>query len=122
MKRIVLTALGVCLMLSGLNTAHSEESPAPLPTAPGKEANTGVFLQGSFPHISRTDAPMRIKEAKPCREYLALCERSCRERGDMFKFTCIGQDFQPYDDHFRCQCFDDLTGNGVRISRAERER
>jgi hypothetical protein len=25
----------------------------------------------------------------------------------MFKFQCIGQEFQPFDDHFRCQCGDD---------------
>jgi hypothetical protein len=126
MNRTLLYVLGVYLsfLCFGvyLKTAHGEEVPAqPAPVQPAPEANTGTFLQGGFPYVAHTDAPLRIKPAKPCREYLTLCERSCRDRGDMFRFVCIGQDFQPYDDHFRCQCFDDLTGNGIRISRSEQE-
>jgi hypothetical protein len=60
------------------------------------------------PRISRTDPPQKIRESKSCREYLTICERSCKERGEMFKFACIGQDFQPFEDHSRCTCADDL--------------
>ena len=62
----------------------------------------------AVPRISRTDTPERIRESKSCREYLSICERSCKDRGEMFKFACIGQDFQPFEDHSRCTCADDL--------------
>jgi len=125
MNKYFLYALGVYLtfLCCGvwLNTAHGgvtysrtpaapQADPAAAPNpAPDTPGNTGTF-GGGFPYSAKSSPSMRIKEAKPCREYLAICERSCRERGDMFRFVCIGQDYQPFDEHFRCQCGDDLTG------------
>lgn len=72
--------------------------------------NTGPTTPKEYvvPRVSSTDAPLRKRASKSCREYLAICERSCGERGGMFKFQCIGKDFQPFKDHFRCFCSDDL--------------
>ena len=106
-KKIVLYAAGVYLtfICAGLYLAHGEEGPAP--SAP--YANGSAFpKEYVVPRISRTDTPQKIRESKSCREYLTICERSCKDRGEMFKFACIGQDFQPFEDHSRCTCADDL--------------
>ena len=104
MKQILLVAFAAGLLFfgAGLYLAHGEEAPAPY-------ANGSAFpKEYVVPRISRTDTPQKIRESKSCREYLSICERSCRDRGDMFKFACIGQDFQPFEDHSRCTCADDL--------------
>ncbi len=110
-KKIILYAAGVYLtfLCAGLYLAHGEEvpAPAPLPT-PAQPNNATTPREYVVPRISRTDAPQRIRESKSCREYLNICERSCKDRGEMFKFACIGQDFQPFEDHSRCTCADDL--------------
>jgi hypothetical protein len=31
----------------------------------------------------------------------------------MFKFQCIGKDFQPFQDHFQCICADDLFAKSI---------
>ena len=105
-KKIILYAAGVYLtfLCAGLYLAHGEEGPAPAPYANGSAFPKEYVV----PRISRTDAPERIRESKSCREYLSICERSCKDRGEMFKFACIGQDFQPFEDHSRCTCADDL--------------
>jgi len=64
-------------------------------------------LTGVWPYTSRTDAPMKMRPVKSCREYLSTCEKSCADRGNVFRFSCIGPDFQPYSDHSRCQCGED---------------
>ncbi|ADW16588.1 hypothetical protein Despr_0406 [Desulfobulbus propionicus DSM 2032] len=114
----------------GLNSANGGVTYSRTPSTPQSSSasasnpaqdtpgNTGTF-GGGFPYTTTTSPSMRIKQAKPCREYLAICERSCAERGDMFRFVCIGQDFQPFDEHFRCQCGDDLTG-GQLVKGAKR--
>ena len=106
MKQILLIAISAGLLFFGvgLYLAHGEETPPP--TAPSQPAKT--TQQYVVPRIARTDPPQRIRDSKSCREYLAICERSCRDRGEMFKFQCIGQDFQPFEDHVRCHCADDL--------------
>ncbi|MBV5328098.1 MAG: hypothetical protein JZU65_10740 [Chlorobium sp.] len=71
--------------------------------------NTTDSLAADSPNrIAKTDGKMVIREHKSCQEYLSICERSCKERGTVFKFQCIGQDFQPYNEHTFCQCADDL--------------
>lgn len=83
----------------------------PLPaTAEQFQAQPGFPTQGYIvPRIARTDPPKRIQESKPCRDYLSICERSCKERGNLVRFTCLEKDFQPMEDRrFNCQCFDDL--------------
>ncbi len=109
MKRIVIVAIasGLLFFGVGLYLAHGEESPTP--SAPPQYSNSSTTpREYVVPRISRTDAPQRIRESKSCREYLTICERSCKDRGEMFKFACIGQDFQPFEDHSRCTCADDL--------------
>ncbi len=112
-KKIVLYAAGVYLtfICAGLYLAHGGETPPAPPAAPPipKQAGTATTpKEYVVPTITRTDAPQRIRESKSCREYLTICERSCADRGDMFKFACIGQEFQPFEDHYRCTCADDL--------------
>ena len=109
MKQIVIVAISAgCLFFGvGLYLAHGEEAPAP--SSPPQHSNGSAFpKEYVVPRISRTDAPERIRQSKSCREYLSICERSCKDRGEMFKFACIGQDFQPFEDHSRCTCADDL--------------
>ena len=48
--------------------------------------------------------------SKSCREYLTICQNSCRDRGEMFRFLCLGQGFNPDSERYRCQCGDDITG------------
>lgn len=114
MKRILIVsvAAGFLFFGVGLYLAQGEETAQGLPPGPNPPLSSNSY--GSVPQryvvpsITKTDPLMRRRESKSCREYLALCERSCRERGTLFKFQCIGKDFQPFQDHFRCQCADDL--------------
>ncbi len=113
MNRIVLVAIasGLLFFGAGLYLAHGGETPPAPPAAPPipKQAGTTTTpKEYVVPTITRTEPPQRIRESKSCREYLTICERSCVDRGDMFKFACIGQDFQPFEDHSRCTCADDL--------------
>lgn len=99
------------IFTSFLNTAHSESSTSSIPTTNNSySVNDGPTTPKEYvvPRISKTHALERIRESKSCREYLSICERSCKDRGDMFKFACIGQEFQPFEDHSRCTCADDL--------------
>ncbi len=110
----------LCFLCFGfyLNQAHSEEtaqSLPPVPTQSNAENSYGFAPKGYVvPRISSTDAPLRHRNAKTCSQYLSLCERSCSERGSLFKFECIGQDFQPFENHFRCQCGDDALQQVAR--------
>ncbi|MDD2307857.1 MAG: hypothetical protein PHP53_24350 [Prolixibacteraceae bacterium] len=109
------------LFILSLNTAFADE---PAPSVSGSESykvspSGNVPQEYVVPRISSTGAPLRKREPKSCREYLAICERSCKERGDMFKFQCIGQDFQPFQDHSRCQCADDMFPQVVSRNRFE---
>ena len=109
MKQILIVAIsaGMLFFGVGLYLAHGEETPAP--SSPPQHSNGSAFpKEYVVPRISRTDTPERIRQSKSCREYLSICERSCKDRGEMFKFACIGQDFQPFEDHSRCTCADDL--------------
>jgi len=93
-----------------LSTAHGEETAQGLPPGPNQSSGKGYGYTPKgyvVPRVSSTDAPLRHRNAKSCRQYLTVCEKSCSERGSMFKFQCIGQEFQPYEEHFRCQCGDD---------------
>nr|WP_321467271.1 hypothetical protein [uncultured Desulfobulbus sp.] len=114
MKRILSVAIaaGFLFFGVGLYLAHGEEVPS-LPNGPNASysVNPGQGFPKEYvvPRTSSTSALLRKRELKSCREYLSICERSCEYRGSMFKFQCIGQEFQPYQDHFRCQCADDLS-------------
>jgi len=94
-----------------LSTAHGEETAQGLPPGPNQSSSDngyGYTPKGYVvPRVSSTDAPLRHRNAKSCRQYLTVCEKSCNDRGSLFKFQCIGQEFQPFDEHFRCQCGDD---------------
>ncbi|MDD2466670.1 MAG: hypothetical protein PHI97_21945 [Desulfobulbus sp.] len=120
MKTIILYAIGVYLtfLCFGLylNNVHGEETGQGVPSVPNQpSADKGYgFTPKEYvvPRIASTDAPLRHRNAKSCRQYLTSCEKSCSERGSLFKFQCIGQDFQPFDDHFHCTCADDLFARG----------
>lgn len=103
--RIILYSGVVYLLfiISGLYLAHGEE------VTSLKLPNGSAFPQEyDVPRISKTMPAQPRRATKSCREYLSICERSCKDRGDLFKFACIGQDFQPFEEHFRCTCSDDL--------------
>lgn len=93
---------------SFLNTVHAETNPPSGPNSFSVQTTTTTPKEYVVPYTTKSEAQEKIKESKSCREYLAICERSCKERGDMFKFQCIGKDFQPFEDHSRCTCADDL--------------
>ncbi|MGD9949820.1 MAG: hypothetical protein AB7U29_15270 [Desulfobulbus sp.] len=100
------------LFILSLNTVFAAESPTQ-----GSNQSYSVVdgpttpKEYIVPRIASTSAPLRKREPKTCREYLAICERSCKERGTMFRFQCIGQDFQPFQDHYRCQCAEDSSSS-----------
>jgi hypothetical protein len=115
--KIIVYATGVYLtfIFCGLHLAHGEEVPG-LPAGPNEKYSVTTVTtpkEYTVPRISSTDAPLRKRDSKSCREYLTICERSCKERGTLFKFQCIGQDFQPFEDHSRCQCADDLYSQQI---------
>ena len=97
-----------------LSTAHGEETGQGLLPGPNQSSGNGYGYTPKgyvVPRVSSTDAPLRHRNAKSCRQYLTVCEKSCNERGSLFKFQCIGQEFQPYEEHFRCQCSDDVASS-----------
>lgn len=93
---------------SFLNTVYAETNPPSGQNSYSVQTTTTTPKEYVVPYTTKSEAQEKIRESKSCREYLAICERSCKERGNMFKFQCIGQDFQPFEDHFRCTCADDL--------------
>ncbi len=121
MKNILIVSIASAFLFFsvGLYLAHGEENqpssateakPQALPPGPNQASKTATVPQHyTVPRIAKTDMPLRARQSKTCREYLAICERSCQHRGDMFKFQCIGKEFQPFQNHFRCQCADDLN-------------
>lgn len=100
MKFILFYALGVYLIfvVSGLHiNAHGEPHQG----------------EGGFPY-ERGGYAGRIPEpAKSCREYLTTCEKSCSNRGDMFRFLCLGQQYNPDSERYRCQCGDEAFQSQV---------
>ena len=105
MKQILIVAFAAGLLFFGvgLYLAHGEE------VTSLKLPNGSAFPQDyDVPRISKTMPAQPRRATKSCREYLSICERSCKDRGDLFKFACIGQDFQPFEEHCRCTCSDDL--------------
>ncbi len=97
------------IFTSFLNTCHAEPAdPAPVVSNNNEPRYTVTPKEYVVPRATTTDARIRIRDSKSCGEYLSICERSCKDRGALFKFQCIGQDFQPYNDHSRCICADDL--------------
>lgn len=102
----------IIILFSFLNTNtsfSSDEQPQPpkdlnFPVA-SKDTTPKEYV---VPRTAKTESLEKIRESKSCEEYLSICKRSCKERGSMFKFQCIGQEFQPFEDHSRCTCADDL--------------
>ncbi|MBM9615277.1 hypothetical protein JWJ90_13415 [Desulfobulbus rhabdoformis] len=107
--KILLYAAGVyvTVITAGVYLSHAEEVPG-LPSGPNAKYEPSTPQQYVVPRISSSTAPLRKRISKSCHEYLNICERSCKERGSLFKFQCIGKDFQPFQDHSRCICADDL--------------
>jgi hypothetical protein len=63
--------------------------------------------QGGFPSIRSTEAPRQVEPRKSCREFLTICEKSCINREGIFRFTCLGPDFNTSFELNRCQCGDE---------------
>lgn len=83
-------------------TSPSSPSPDPKPS-------DSPVMPGEFPYARHYSAKERVRESKSCREYLSICERSCQDRGKMLRFSCIGQDFQPFENHYSCRCADESS-------------
>ncbi len=132
MKRIILVALAliaffISAVAHGEVTSASAPSTTPpvsaptLPSTPPASAPAPASSSNQHsprtvsPHIAETSAQLRTLEHKSCREYLTICERSCAEMGGMLRFSCIGQEFQPFDRHFLCKCADDFNLDAIQI-------
>jgi hypothetical protein len=74
-----------------LNHAHGESNPE----------NT------SWPRIAGSYTGKIPPPSKSCQDYLTICEKSCTNRGEMFRFLCLGQGFNPDSERYRCQCADE---------------
>lgn len=83
----------------------------------GQETNPESI---AWPRISVSYTGKVPPPSKSCREYLTICEKSCTSRGDMFRFLCLGQGFNPDSERYRCQCADDLTASQV-VTKEKRE-
>lgn len=96
------------------SVTHSHNSITPQPVTPIPSTPTpepkSITTPKEYvvPRVAGTDAPIRYQEAKPCGDLLALCQRSCKERGSMYRFTCLGEDFASFNQRYRCQCADEL--------------
>ena len=77
-----------------LNHAHGEEA--------NPENNSWPRIAGNY--TGKIQPPL-----KSCQQYLTICQNSCRDRGEMFRFLCLGQGFIPESERYRCQCGDELT-------------
>ena len=92
----ILYAIGLYLALLCfgfyLNTAHGQARDE---------------IHSNWPHASTGYSGRIPPPSKTCREYLSLCERSCSDRGDLYRFQCLGKGFQPDAQRYRCQCGDD---------------
>lgn len=64
-----------------------------------------------FPSIRSTEYPKHIESAKSCGEYLTICEKSCISRDGLYRFSCLGKDFNPEDSRYRCQCGDEVLND-----------
>ena len=107
--KILLYAAGVyvTVITAGVYLAHAEEVPG-LPPGPNAKYEPGTPQQYVVPRIVSTSVLSHRGKPKSCLEYLSICELSCNNRGGMFKFRCIGRDFQPFQDHFSCICADQI--------------
>ena len=81
----------------------------PIPSTPTPEPKS-ITTPPEYvvPRHARTDAPARYQEVKPCKEFLTICQKSCADRGDMYRFTCTGETFASFSQRYRCQCGDEL--------------
>jgi len=43
-----------------------------------------------------------------CQQYLNICEKSCAHRDGMFRFLCLGKEYNQDLERYRCQCGDEL--------------
>jgi hypothetical protein len=62
-----------------------------------------------IPYIIHTDpTPRPVQPSRTCKEYLNICEQSCKDRGKMARFLCLGADFNVWkQNRYNCECFDD---------------
>ena len=95
------------IIFSFLNANSSLAGDLPSPQKPYANGSA-IPKEYVVPRTAKTESLQKVVESKSCKQYLDICERSCKERGSMFKFQCIGQEFPPFEDHSRCTCADDL--------------
>lgn len=48
---------------------------------------------------------------RTCRVILDICELSCKDRGKIYKFQCIGENYPPQGSQYRCICGDEIGAN-----------
>ena len=60
-------------------------------------------------------------QAKPCSAYLTRCEKSCLSREGLFRFSCLGPDYNPDAPRYRCQCGDEAFQVQVVQAKPEKE-
>jgi outer membrane receptor for Fe3+-dicitrate len=61
------------------------------------------------PIVARTDSTPRTAPNRTCSEYLNICEISCKDRGKMARFLCLGADFNFWkQNRYNCECFDEI--------------
>lgn len=48
---------------------------------------------------------------RSCRAILDICELSCKDRGKIYKFQCIGDNYPPQGLQYRCVCGDEIGVN-----------
>lgn len=71
--------------------------------------------QGGFPSIRSTEAPRKIEPRKSCKEFLNICELSCKDRGSMYQFQCIGSNFLTSRINNICKCGDEILDNKSEV-------
>ena len=44
-----------------------------------------------------------------CQQYLTVCEKSCADRGGLFRYACWGPSYDIIHAPYQCLCQDDLN-------------
>ena len=106
--KILLYAAGVyaTVITAGVYLGHAEEVPE-LPPGP----NHAYVV----PHVASNSGLIRPRDTSgTCSHYLDICKFSCVDRGGLFRFSCYGQNFQPFSSRYQCLCADSI-GNSLQI-------
>ena len=116
MKRILCVSIiaGSLFFSVGLYLAHAEEvkkqTPQEVPSLPPGPNHAYVV-----PRVASNSGLIRPRDTSgTCSHYLDICKFSCVDRGGLFRFSCYGQNFQPFSSRYQCLCADSI-GNLLQI-------